>query len=356
LFPGVYVDSACAGSPNPENEAAAFGVWLQTPDNPSDAFKQARRAQLDADISRATSETIAFYINTTLFNAVGQQAVPKTVNGSTHLQTPRLEFQTPDTIVTIIDGVDEDPTPDVSFTLTIDEKFLGGPRLSPPWYLTTSSLDKDSTWVDLLAFVLTIPLAFTPLFAPISAAAWIQAGEVADAGPPSSLQGIGSGVASQLMPPNIPIPGGLKIPIEYSLRENHNVQNGVGVEVDGDGMYVGGFLLPPVPREPSVALTGATAVTLHIGGGDVDDTVRAFTTDLRGNLTFAWTVNGRPFHSQDSSITLSFNPSVGPFGVQHVAVTVTDADGLTASATMQVTASKQQSHGVGGSGIPQHPA
>ncbi len=357
MFPGVYVDSTCAVSPDPTNEAAAFGVWLQTPDNPSDAFEVARRALLDADIGRSANETIAFYVNTTMFDAVGQVAVPKVVNGSTQLQAPRLEFRAPDTIVTIIGGVDTDPTPDVSFTLTITEKFLAGPRESPPWYEATSSLDKDTTWIDVLAFALSIPLAFSPLFAPLSAAAWYQAGAVATAGPPASVQGVGSGVASQLMPPNLPIPAGLKIPIQYALRDTHNVKAGVGVEVDSNGMYVGGFLLQPVPREPSVVLAGATTVSVHIGGGDVSDTIQAVTTDLRGNLSFAWTVNGRRDPTQGSSITMDFNPSVGPFGVQHIAVSVTDADGLTASATTQVTVSTPQSHGVDkGSDNPIHPA
>jgi hypothetical protein len=332
-------------------------VWLDTPDSPTDAFKAARRAFLDADIGRATNETIAFYVNTILFNALGQLAVPKVVNGSTSLQTPRLEFQAPDTIVTVIDGVNTDPIPDVSFTLTITEKFLGGTRESPPWYQTTSSLDKDTTWIDVLAFALTIPLAFSPLFAPLSAAAWYQVGAVSAAGPPASVQGVGSGVASQLLPPNLPIPAGLKIPIQYALRDTHNVKGGVGVEVDDNGMYVGGFLLQPVPREPSVVLVRATAVGVHIGGSDVSDTIAAVTTDLRGNLTFSWTVNGRPKPSLGSSITLDFNPSVGPFGVQHIAVSVTDADGLTASATMLMTVSTPPSHGAGkGSDNPIRPA
>src|SRR5205807_613706 len=60
VFPGAYVDGACIGGPDPAQQAAAFGMWLTSPDNPSDAFKQARRALLDSNIGRAQNETIAF--------------------------------------------------------------------------------------------------------------------------------------------------------------------------------------------------------------------------------------------------------------------------------------------------------
>jgi hypothetical protein len=353
-FPGVFVDSTCAGGPDPANEAAAFGAWLQTPDNPPDELKQARRAALDSDIGRAANETIAFYINATLFTALAEQAAANAASGggSIHLDTPfEVDFRAPDTIVTVIRGVDDEPTPDLSFTLTIKDRFLGGPRPAPAWYVEDQSLDKDAGWINFLAFALSIPLAFTPLFAPISALAWYQSYEVAEASGPAT-QGVGSGVASQLLPPNIPVAGGLKLPIEYSIRENHNG----GIEVDDTGMYVGGFILAAVPREPSVVLSGATHVSVHIGGGDYPDQITAHTSDLRGTLTYRWTVNGRTLGEDGSAITLFFNPSIGPFGAQDIAVTVTDEDGLTASATMRVTVTVTQPHHPGGSGNPVHPA
>ena len=48
------------------------------------------------------------------------------------------------------------------------------------------------------------------------------------------------------------------------------------------------------------------------------------------SLTFAWTLNGKPDPTVGPSMLLSFNPSIGPFGTQTVAVKVTDEDGLTA--------------------------
>jgi hypothetical protein len=352
LFSGVYVDNACVGGPEPANEAAAFGVWLTTPSNLSAAHQL-----LDMSIGRAPNETIAFYISATLFDAVATQVPPQDPpGGSIHLHPPaRLEFQSPDAIITIIDGVDEEPTPDVSFTLTIQETFSGGPRQTPPWYVPTQSLDVDTTWVDILAAALTIPL-FAPGFAPLSFAGWCQAWEANTATAPSE-QGYGSSVASLVMPLDIPIPGGLKYPIQYALREDHNA----GIQVDTGGMYVGGFLLQPVSREPSVSLTGEKQISLHVGGPDVEDTIQASPPkDMRGNLAYAWTVNGGPVSpnsdSAGSSITLLFDPSAGPFQPQNVALTVTDADALTAEASMQVTASVQQPGGVGkGSGNPCNP-
>src|SRR5205823_12088939 len=109
---------------------------------------------------------------------------------------------------------------------------------------------------------------------------------------------VGSALASILMPRDIPIPGGLKMPIQYAFREAHNG----GVQVDASGMYAGGFLLAAVPREPAVALTGQRHISLHIGGGGVEDTIRALPVDLRGDLAFAWTLNGKPFHWDGPSI------------------------------------------------------
>jgi hypothetical protein len=105
-----------------------------------------------------------------------------------------------------------------------------------------------------------------------------------------------------------------------------------------------------------VELSGMRTVSVHIGGGDVDDTIQALATDLR-DPKFAWTVNGQPFQSDGASITLSFNPSSGPFGTQAVAVKATDADGLVAEASLNVTAELVQHHGVdNGSDNPIHPA
>jgi hypothetical protein len=344
VFPRAYVDNACIGGPDPGQEAAAFGVWLTTPDNPSDVFKQARRAALDTDIGRVASESIAFFISTTLFEAAAAQSFPPDPpGGSIHLHPPlKLVFRSPDTIVTSLTGVDEDPTPDVSFIVTITETFLAGPRPSTPWFTSTPNLDTDATWVAVLAWVLTIPLAFSPWFLPLAFAGWYQVYEVESASSPSA-QGVGSAVASLLMPLAIAIPGGKKIPIAYSLRESHHG----GVIVEEGGMYVGGNLLQAVPREPSVTLSGASKVSVHIGGGDFYDKIEARPIDLRGTLRYDWTLNGQPYAATDPSITLSFNPSIGPFGTQTVAVTVTDEDGLTVSATMQVTASLQESHQVG---------
>jgi hypothetical protein len=82
-----------------------------------------------------------------------------------------------------------------------------------------------------------------------------------------------------------------------------------------------------------------------MGGGDVEDTITAHTWDMRGNLTFAWTLNAHPYASDGASISLSFDPSVGPFGAQNVGVTVTDEDHLVAQASLQVKASLQQQPG-----------
>jgi hypothetical protein len=350
-FPNAFVDNGCAGGPDPANEAAAFGVWLTEP-----ADKAAAHTALEGmSIGRAQRESIAFYINTTFFEAAAVNNFPKDPSGSIHLHKPlHLEYRSPDTIITRVSGVDSDPIPDADFTETITEQFTGGPCHAPQWYTATPSLDVDNAWLyDVEAALLTLGCLITSWAAPLAIAGWYQAGEVAGAGPQTTT-GVGSAVASAVMPLSIAIPGGNKLPIEYVAREEHNG----GVEVDGSGMYVGGFIEPAVPREPFVSLSGMTSVGLHVGGGDVDDTITTHTWDMRGNLTFAWTLNGHPFPSTEPSITLSFNPSVGPFGTQNVGVKVTDEDGLVAEGNMQVVAEQEQRQGVnqGSSDNPIHPA
>lgn len=345
-FGDVYVDSICAGGPDPHNEAAAFGVWLVSPEQPSEAFRQARRDVLAVkDIGRAANETIAFYLGETLFTAAAVARFPADPDSSTHLHRPmRLELRAPDTIVTRIDGTNTDATPDVDFTLTIVDRFSGGPRDAPSaWFAETQSTDVDtfdSIVADLEAVLSTIVAFSHPWAVPLAAGAWYQAVEVNTAGSKPE-QGVGVGVAAAAMPLTIAVPDGLKIPVQYSLRQGHHD----GVQVDASGMYVGGFLLPPVPRQPSVTLLGDSKVVIRPIDGEVDDVIQALTTDLRGTLRFAWTVNGRPFHTDGPSLTLTFGKSTGPFTPQSVAVTVTDADGLTAQAAIVVTASLQQSQG-----------
>jgi hypothetical protein len=345
-FGAVDVDSVCAGGPDPANESAAFGVWLQSPQRPSDTLRQARRDVLAAkDIGRAANETIAFFLAPTLFAAAAAAEFPADPDSSTHLHRPmRLELRAPDTIITRIDGTDTDAFPDADFTVTIVDRFNGGPRDGPPaWFEETQSTDVDTldTIVADIEAVLTTLAAFShPWAVPLAAGAWYQAIEVNTAGS-KPAHGVGLQLAAAAMPLTIAIPGGLKIPIQYVLREGHHD----GVQVDASGMYVGGFMLAPVPRQPAVTLGGDRTVVIRPIDGVVDDVIEAFTTDMRRALRFAWTVNGRPFQADGPSLTLTFGKSTGPFTPQAVAVTVTDADGLTAQAAMIVTASLQQTQG-----------
>lgn len=359
LFPGAYVDNDCVG--DSPNQVAAFGVWI-TPASPlTDSVKQQYHAELATNIGRTTQESIAFYLNATLFEAVlplvettVKQALPRSIQ----LTAPMaLSFQAPDTMVTTIRGVDTEATPDVSFTLTITEKFLGGPGI-PNWDATTSHLDKDELGVilaDVVSAALAVGGAFLSLGTlgvtiPLYALATFQAWEVLSAFAPAP-QSVGGAIAQLIMPPSIPIPGGLKIPIVYSLRTSHNA----GVEIDDTGMYVGGILLQPVPRTPAVTLAGATTVNLHTGGLAQSDTISITSAvDFRGALAYAWTVNGKA-KAGGTSLRLSFNPSTGPFGTQTVTVKVTDEDGLSASASLEITVSLTQPPSRG-SDNPMHPA
>jgi hypothetical protein len=199
------------------------------------------------------------------------------------------------------------------------DRLGGGPRDAPPaWFVETQSTDVDTfdaIVADLEAVLSTIASFTEPMVGPLAIGAWYQAHKV-DTAISQPTQGVGVALAAAAMPLSIAIPGGSKIPVQYSLRPDHHD----GVQVDATGMYVGGLLLAPVPPT-----AGGHGGRRHEG---------AHPADRRP---------GR--HDDGPSLTLTFGKSTGPFTPQSVAVTVTDADGLTAHASTVVTASLQQSQG-----------
>jgi hypothetical protein len=254
----------------------------------------------------------------------------------------------PDTVVTAIDGTDEDSTPDVSFTMYIIDKFIQGPSdlpvWAPPtgWYQSTHDLEKDLFWVDVIAGLATWTLALSPLFAVGAVAASYQAYEAntAEVKPP---EGVGVRVAKAILPTSLPVEGGDKIQIVYRSRGYHHDVNGIGTAVDDAGMYFGGFFEPllPQPREPACIITGPDEVRLRRVGPNAYATFTAVPYDLR-MPSYSWTVNGHP-HGTGPQITLEFGAETGPFGTIGVHVEAIDEDGLTASASTVLTVTRTQS-------------
>jgi len=255
-LPGAYFDSVCAGSGDPKNQAAAFGVWAQPDVTVTDDLKQARKVALGESIGRTAGETIAFFISAGLFARLGQGAwkdMPKRLDGDgnadsggpIHLTNLRVEMRPPATIATIITGFDERPLPDASFTLTIAETFADGGAK----HTSVQSLDVDSTWNDVLAITAGLGGLVSRWFLPALALGIFQSVKIRQAGA-REKPGVGSTVAERFMPLAIPVPGGNEIPISYSQR----------VEVQLRGMFAGGFLLNPVPQDATTVTVSTPAV------------------------------------------------------------------------------------------------
>ena len=308
-FPGAYIDSACVGRGQPAGEAAAFGIWT-TPDSPlTEAQKEAMRAGFTQPIDRAANQTIAFFLSNRFISRLARRAwneMPKRLddkgipqlNGYVHLTDLRVAMQPPATVVTIIDGYDERPLPDASFTVTIAETFRI--ETGEIEYTPVQDLDPHTRLNDILAALLLGGSIFLSLwFVPFFALAVYQSVQLRRAGAPDR-SGVGSAVTERFMPGSIPLPGGTKRVIGYS---GHLV-------VKPHGLFVGGFLGAEQPRTPSVSLVGPSTIKAAKGQGIVHGHFRAEVGDLRGLLTYSWTSDAE-VRGSGPRVTVRFDPQVG---------------------------------------------
>jgi hypothetical protein len=347
-FPGARFDSACAGAGRPEGEALTLGVWTLPPDPLSGEQEKAMRAALTRSIDRVADQNIAFFVHARLFRQLAARTwEPKRVDdqgieqldGDVHLNELEVAMLPPTMVVTKIKGFDERPLPDADFTITIADtlKVEAGQIINTP----IQRVDVDTTLQDLLTLGSLGLLFLSPLFLPIVGLGIYQSWELRHAAAPDK-SGAGSAIAARLLPPAIPVAGGMKHVVGYTGQ----------LVVKPEGVFVGGVLRPKQPRTPSMALVGPSAITANKGQGIVPGHFRAEVDDLRGPLTYAWSSDGEvQVRESDAEVVVRFDaPPSGKSRFGQVSVTVTDDDQLVVSETRRVSISTPAHQGPGGPG------
>jgi hypothetical protein len=302
------------------------GVWQQPGTGP--ATSEARdRGMARVAILRA-GENFALFLSSAFVRrlADAQWAVtPKRLDGDgrrdsdgpVHLTGMRLQFDAPDRIVTIVDGYDERPWPDVDFEVRIvDELSAAGSAIA---VATSSDLDADTTWLNVLTGVFAfLGVTLSPLYLLPAGFFLAESIIVSAADPPDDLAGAGA-AAAQLIPAEVMVRGGSKLVATYRR-----------VEVDAGGVYAGGLAVPD-DRVPRVEINGASSLTVNENAPAVTSTYRVVTEDLRPDLTVSWGGSGTVV-SPGALVTpirfSAFGIEPGDSDVRRVSVRVSDADGL----------------------------
>ena len=236
--------------------------------------------------------------------------------GPTHIFEPSLSFELPRTVITSVPGLDERPRPDVKFTLELTDTLkVSNLQIKSDF---KSSLD---THTGLLNFLTGAGLI---LFFPAGIALLVQRIKVGQADPPALKAGIGA-AAAQFFVPQILVPGRKKVSLIYD-----------DIQVDKTGLKTAGAQQID-DRSPAVRITGPTNLKIR-GQKLVSGKFDAVTTDLRPDLQFRWRVSTGFTSTARRAVIPFLRGSTQPGGsfTRTVRVTVTDADGLTASASQSV--------------------
>jgi hypothetical protein len=130
-----------------------------------------------------------------------------------------------------------------------------------------------------------------------------------------------------LIPGEIFLAGGLKAVATYGR-----------VEVSDGGIEAGGSFAV-IPRSPEVRILGPAQISVDEGAGAVTRTYGVKTEELRGGLFIQWSGSGTPANpnGQSTGILFSLAGAKAPqLLLRRIAVQVRDADGLLATAELDV--------------------
>lgn len=321
IDPNADVRTACI------NGTQRIGVWLRP--FVSEQDNQARNRGLQRLNLIAAGELLTFFINSALIRRQaldGWNAAPKRLNGNgspdpngpIHLTGFSLSFESPNRVVTRIDGFDERPWPDVDFHLmTTDALSVSGGQVH---CTSRRDLDVDTGWLNFLTglFLIVLP--------PLGIVFLVERIIIASADAPDADAGPGCGAAA-MIPREILIPGGQKVVPSYSR-----------LEVSGGGIFAGGSFAV-IPRTPEVTIAGPSQISVVEGTASLSRSYSLRTEDLRPPLRIAW--SGEGFAANPGAETTSFRfnlagAQVGEVPTRRVAVRVTDADNLVASSELIV--------------------
>ncbi len=312
------------------NNVGRIGIWFRA--SVSDSDNQARDRGLQAVNILKGSENFAIFINASYVKVEANKAwqqMPKVLNGDMkpdssgpiHLSSLSVTFQSPDTIVTKLSGFDERPWPDVDFVFTIKDVFdVSSTEITVE---TNDDLDVDTSWLNWLTGIFLIvfpPLGVVFLVENIIVRVFEGEQEDYDDG------GVGKKIASTL-PKEIMIKGGKKIIFLYNR-----------LDIASGGIFGGGTALP-VDRTPSLEIRGLFNLTSDSNSTSITKKYKAITEDLRGNLQYRWKVNGTAVSENSKSPNIKFNlgqTQPGQVLTKELSLTVTDADGLSASIEKEV--------------------
>jgi hypothetical protein len=296
----------------------------------------ARNAGLQSLNLLGQSENFAAFINSALIRSQAADAfsdVPKRLNGDgepdsggpVHLTGMRVAFEAPNRVITTVDGFDERPWPDVTFHLiTTDTLSASAGNLQIE---SDHKIDADTSWLNVLTAVLGALTVFVSGWFVLPTLVFLVQ-DIVISGIDAPDTGAGAGSAIGVLPSEIMIPEKLKVVFSYER-----------VEVSEGGIFAGGFFVL-APRIPSVIINGRTQLAVPVSEGQTTASAReiygAVTKDLRKPLSFAWTAAGTVFSLAQQSTGVAFpvqDPEVGQVLQRNVSVQVTDADGLSASAS-----------------------
>jgi hypothetical protein len=239
--------------------------------------------------------------------------------GPIHIFTPTLSFDGPAKVVTTIPGLDERPLPDVTFRITLTDTLTVSSRRQIVCE-TKEGLDVDTGVLNLLtaAGLLT--------FLPAGIAFLVQRIKAGGAEPPAIKGSVGA-VAAQFFGPQILLPAGKKVSFIYDV-----------IQADASGLKTAGAQ-EIVARSPAVRITGPTNLKIRTQTF-TSGTYTIVPTDLRRDFQFKWTVSsGIAATPRAEKTTIRFSrgsTQPGESFTRTVRVTVTDVDGLTASASLTV--------------------
>lgn len=344
IDPNADVRTACI------NGTQRIGIWLRP--FVTDQDNQARNRGLERLNIISTDETLAFFLNSTLIRRQaldGWNAAPKRLNGDgdpdpngpVHLTGFSVGFESPNRVVTRVDGFDERPWPDVDFRLTTtDTLSLSGEEVPQVLCNSQRNLDVDTSWLNFLTglFLIVLP--------PLGVVFLVERIIIASKDAPDINAGAGCGAAA-MIPQEILIPDGLKVVAFYSR-----------LEVSISGIFAGGSF-ETISRSPEVTIFGASQISVKEGTASLTRSYSLRTEDLRPpfhevfspNLAaritgpvalrprIAWSGEGVALNPSGETTGFRFNlagAQAGQVITRRVAVLVVDVDGLSGSAELIV--------------------
>jgi hypothetical protein len=242
---------------------------------------------------------------------LGGDGVPAD-NGSVHLEDMYTELGG-NQITTIITGYDDRPFPDADLTVTTTDSLSTYSGRVACYTATDVHVDTG------IFYALTG--VFSALAPQLGLVFGIQASMVAGADVPSpKTSGVGC-AAVKLFPSQILLAGGLIAEFEYTRADAAH------------GGVLGAGTFSYRPRRPSAKISGGSVLTAAAGQKPTR-VFAASTWELRGKLKYQWTSSGIIDTPSGSTTRITFSTTA-----RHgwVTVQISDADGLTASRTMNLT-------------------